>query len=151
LDGVRAYWNGQKLICKHAREIPTWFVEELPTDVSLDGELFLGPTTFEMLNFVLRTNKENPFWKQIRFMVYDIPNSKQPYEIRVRDISNLKLPDHVHVLDITRCRGNEHLHETLGNILQNGGQGLVANKYNSFYMAQTVDTLVKVKVILSSN
>jgi ATP-dependent DNA ligase len=40
LDGVRAYWNGQKLISRHSKEIlcPNWFTQEL-NKISLDGEL----------------------------------------------------------------------------------------------------------------
>ena len=29
---------------------PNWFIEELPKDISLDGELWMGRGTFEKLN-----------------------------------------------------------------------------------------------------
>ena len=44
MDGVRAYWNGEKLISKQAKDIscPNWFIEGLPKEVKLDGELWMG-------------------------------------------------------------------------------------------------------------
>ena len=148
-DGIRAYWNGQLFISKHGKEnsCPSWFIEEIPKDISLDGELWLSEgSNFELVNTILNSN-DGISWKNIYYIVFDSPNSNQPYESRMCDISNLKFyNNHIYVIDIERCRGNDHLQEYLMNILSNGGEGLMVNKPNSLYIGSRVDTLLKVKV-----
>ena len=45
LDGVRAHWDPKAGVVVsrqgNAFPVPKWFLDGLPTDVSLDGELFL--------------------------------------------------------------------------------------------------------------
>ena len=68
LDGVRAFWNGSMLISRHGSKMkcPGWFVEQLPKDFSLDGELWIGRGTFEILNGTLNSN-DSLGWKRIQF------------------------------------------------------------------------------------
>src|SRR3984957_16743962 len=154
-DGIRAYWNGQLFISKHGKEIscPSWFIEEIPKDISLDGELWLGEgSNFELVTTILNSNENDGIsWKNIYYMVFDSPNSNQPYESRMCKISNLKFynNNNIHVVNIERCRGNDHLQEYLTNILSNGGEGLMVNKPNSLYVAMRTDSILKVKVIIS--
>ena len=154
-DGVRAYWNGQLFISRYGKEIscPSWFIEEIPKDISLDGELCLGEgSNFELVKAILNSNNENDgiSWKNINYMVFDSPNSNQPYESRMCDISNhLKFfndNNNIHIVNIERCRGNDHLQEYLMNILSNGGEGLMVNKPNSLYVAIRTDSILKIKV-----
>ena len=44
LDGVRCVWNGEYMVTRNGNGFfpPDWFIEGLPTDTTLDGELFLG-------------------------------------------------------------------------------------------------------------
>jgi DNA ligase-1 len=147
LDGVRACWNGYTLISKHGKEVPcpTWFLNEFPDGISLDGELWLGRGTLELLNGAMQS-KGNELWGRISFVVFDIPISNGSYETRMRELSKLKLPNNVFLVDIERCSGNDHLKEKLGTILEQGGEGLMLNEPNSLYVASRTDSLLKVKV-----
>ena len=42
LDGVRAYWNGKTLFSRNGHKFnpPQWWIDALPKDMALDGELF---------------------------------------------------------------------------------------------------------------
>ena len=42
LDGVRCYWNGSKMYTRNGNLFypPKWFLEKLPKDLALDGELW---------------------------------------------------------------------------------------------------------------
>ena len=55
MDGVRAYWNGKKLMSRHGKDIecPSWFTEGLPIGVKLDGELWMGRESFDKLRGAL--------------------------------------------------------------------------------------------------
>lgn len=57
LDGIRAYWDGNKLWTRKGREIslPQEFFENFPK-IPLDGELFMGRNTYEQLMSIINTN-----------------------------------------------------------------------------------------------
>jgi DNA ligase-1 len=149
LDGARAFWNGQTMISKQGKMIacPSWFIEQLPKEIALDGELWLGRGNWELVMETLKSS-ENYLWENISFVTFDIPNSKDPFEIRARDLANIQFPKHVHVVNVEKCRGVDHLLEYFGNILESGGEGLMANKPESPYVQIRTDTLLKVKVII---
>ena len=48
-DGVRAIWDGSKLLSRQGNPIhaPNWFTEPLPKGVVLDGELWAGYGAFQ--------------------------------------------------------------------------------------------------------
>ena len=58
-DGIRAYWNCKILISRHGNKIsnPSWFIEEFPKDITLDGELWMGRGTFELLRGIINGYK----------------------------------------------------------------------------------------------
>jgi DNA ligase-1 len=135
------------LLSRHGKEIlcPAWFVEELPKDISLDGELWLGHGTLELLNGLLNSKESGVSWKSIFFITFDFPSSNNPYELRMRDMANLNLPSHVSVVNVEKCRGKDHIQARLAAMLEKGGEGLMANKPNSLYIASRTDRLLKVK------
>jgi DNA ligase-1 len=151
MDGVRAYWNGRCMISRYGKKIscPLWFLEGLPGNLTLDGELWLGRGNYEMLNSILLSSKESPLWKNISYVVFDLPSSKEPYEMRLQYLTNLKLPQHVNVVDIVECKGNDHLLLYLAEKMQQGAEGLMANKPLSLYVSRRTDTILKVKVRIS--
>ena len=58
MDGIRAYWNGEKLISKQDKEIscPNWFIEGFPKEMKLDGELWMGRGNLENIMSVLNSS-----------------------------------------------------------------------------------------------
>src|SRR5690348_4791102 len=82
LDGFRAYWNGKKLLSRSGKDIatPSWFTSTLPSNKSLDGELWMGRDTYEKLRAILNSavSMEDERWQQVKYMVFDLPGSKQP-------------------------------------------------------------------------
>jgi DNA ligase-1 len=154
LDGVRGFWNGKTMASRNAKEIrcPGWFTLELPKEKELDGELWLGRGTFEALNGVLQSNDLcNSTWKNISYMVFDLPKSCKTYEDRIRELLDLKLPNHVHVVNSRECKGRGHLEQCISEILEHGGEGIMANKPGSLYANIRTDSLLKVKVLRRSS
>lgn len=150
MDGIRAFWNGIMLISKNGTEIkcPHWFIEQLPKDISLDCELWGGRGTFETL--VGRLKSIDVEWERIHLMVFDLPNSGEPYEMRMRNLSNLILPSHVQIVNVDRCKSSEDIGKYLAIIVDLGGEGMMANKSNSIYNPMRVESLLKVKVSIIS-
>ncbi|ETS63010.1 hypothetical protein PaG_02782 [Moesziomyces aphidis] len=57
LDGVRAFWDGQRLYSRQKIEwnAPTWWKERLPKDITLDGELWMARGMFSQTSQICRT------------------------------------------------------------------------------------------------
>ena len=75
LDGVRAWWDGQRLVSRGGHEIraPGWFTAGLPAE-PLDGELWLGRGRFEDLSGTVRRRvPDDAAWRELRYRVFDLP------------------------------------------------------------------------------
>jgi DNA ligase-1 len=71
LDGARGYWNGHAILSRHGKiiECPKWFVEGLMSDVTLDGELWLGRGNFDLVAGLLNSKEDDLLWKSVSFMI----------------------------------------------------------------------------------
>jgi DNA ligase-1 len=59
LDGVRAYWDGKKLISRGGNifNVPEFFTEDFPSH-KLDGELWSKRGDFDRISSIVRTRGE---------------------------------------------------------------------------------------------
>ncbi|MEY3125508.1 MAG: hypothetical protein RLZZ573_2028, partial [Pseudomonadota bacterium] len=88
LDGVRALWDGHVLRFKSGRVIsaPLWFTAALPA-TPLDGELWMGRRSFDSLSgAVRRSTPVDSEWREVRYMVFDIPGGDARFAQRVARI-----------------------------------------------------------------
>src|SRR3954466_7228573 len=90
LDGVRAYWDGAKLVSRlgNTFHAPDWFIERLPAH-PLDGELFMERKSFQKTIAIVRRQDESDHWKKIRFLVFDLPAHGGEFEARHKALSTL--------------------------------------------------------------
>jgi len=144
MDGVRGYWDGQKLYSRAGNEFPAppFFIEGLP-NFPLDGELWMGRNTFEKLISTLKSKEGD--WKNVKYTVFDLPSSNEPYEARQEALKKIPLPAHVSRIEVIKCEGPKHLKEYVDTVMSTSGEGVIANAPNSPYVAGRVNTLVKVK------
>jgi DNA ligase-1 len=90
-DGYRAYWDGQQLLSRAGNRflLPDWFVENFPKQ-PMDGELWLGRGQFQTLASVVKSaDKDDPRWRQVRFMVFDLPAEQGSFDQRLRRLKSL--------------------------------------------------------------
>ena len=61
-DGVRAFWDGKNLWSRGGENIsaPSWFLQDFPNNIKLDGELWLGRNSgdFEKISALTRQKKD---------------------------------------------------------------------------------------------
>jgi DNA ligase-1 len=91
LDGVRALWDGQQLRFRSGRLIaaPAWFTAAWPAQ-ALDGELWMGRQTFDRLSgAVRRTTADDSEWRQVRYMVFDLPDPTLTFTERLARLRRL--------------------------------------------------------------
>jgi DNA ligase-1 len=149
LDGVRAFWDGHQFTSRRGNlfHVPDWFTAGLPT-MPLDGELWLGRKMFQRCVSIVRRQDKSELWRTVRFLVFDLPQVKAPFEERMAEIKEHLAsgrPEFAEALEQLRCRGTAHLREELARIEAQGGEGLMLRQPGSFYEAGRSNTLLKVK------
>lgn len=153
LDGVRAYWDGNRFISRLGNEYraPEWFVEGLPSE-PLDGELWLDRQMFQRTVSIVRRHDASDHWKEITYVVFDAPALASPFEhrqLQLRSWLGNGLP-HARVLDQHVCQGVDHLQRELDRVIGLGGEGLMLRQPQSLYEVGRSTTLYKVKTFLDA-
>ena len=150
LDGVRAYWDGERLRSRKGNPInaPPWFVAHFPR-VPLDGELWMGRGAFERLSGAVRRQRpDDAQWREIRFMVFDLPSSPATFDRRLqrlREMFETAASPYVALVEQFRVSGRAELMERLDRVVAGGGEGLMLHKGSSLYAAGRSDDLLKLK------
>ena len=148
-DGLRGFWDGRKLWSRKGRAIaaPDYFLAELPKDVALDGELWMGRGKFEETISAVLSQTPDERWKRVRFMVFDAPQAKGTFEQRMEFLRATLSAGNQFAKPViqTRCEGAAQLMAERDRIVSEGGEGLMLRKPESEYEAGRSPTLLKVK------
>ncbi|MDX2082529.1 MAG: DNA ligase [Rickettsiales bacterium] len=150
LDGVRGYWDGEKLISRQGNIInaPKWFTKCFPENV-MDGELWIARGKFELVSKIIRKEiQDENAWHQIHFMVFDLPNETEVFANRfkkLRRIIKLKHCPTLRYVDQFEIDEHSDLMKVLDLIVKNGGEGLMLHRKDSLYTPERNDNLFKLK------
>jgi DNA ligase-1 len=155
LDGVRAYWDGQRLRFRSGRPIaaPAWFTAGLPAR-ALDGELWLGRGRFaELSGLVRREAGDDRAWQQVRYMIFDLPGEQASFELRLRRLHEViaaaALP-WVQAVPQFRVDDEVALAATLARVVAGGGEGLMLHRADARWQAGRSDALLKLTPFLDA-
>jgi DNA ligase-1 len=150
LDGVRAYWDGKGRFLSRQGNVflaPDWFTRGLPS-IPLDGELWIDRKRFQPTVSIVRRQDAGRAWEGVKYVVFDAPDDRSPFEDRRREISRAVREDrcpYVRILYQAPCNGIDHLQQELSRIESLGGEGLMLRQPGSHYEAGRSHTLLKVK------
>lgn len=150
LDGVRAIWDGKVLRFRSGNEVkaPRWFIDSLPPQ-SLDGELWLGRGTFERLSGIVRREvPEDAEWRQVRYMIFELPGAPGSFSERAAAIRQLVQRQNVNWLrEIEQFSvvDRDDLLKKFKAVVKAGGEGLMLHRADSPYETGRSDTLLKMK------
>lgn len=151
LDGVRAYWDGRQLLTRggHRIHTPHWFTAPLPAQ-PLDGELWLGRGRFaEVSGLVRRHHPDEDAWREVRFMLFDMPNVQADFAQRLWVLKTwtaqarsswLQAVEHRHV------DSEAQLQQWLRDVVAAGGEGLMLRHAHGRYEASRSDAMLKLKL-----
>src|SRR5512140_2034794 len=149
LDGVRAYWDGARLISRLGNQYhaPDWFVASLPR-VPLDGELWAGRKKFQRAVSIARRQDRSDAWRELTYVVFDAPAVDGPFEQRLEVVQQqleAHRAAHARWHPHERCTGLDHLRAELARVEALGGEGLMMRQPSSKYEVGRSWTLRKVK------
>ncbi len=151
-DGVRALWDGKTLRFRSGQTIaaPPWFLAKLPTQ-PLDGELWLGRGRFEELSgFVRKLHPEDAEWRQIHYMIFELPDAPGPFIARAQRIQEIvaatEWPQLVAVPQF-RVKDRQELKSRLDEVVRAGGEGLMLHLAEAPYLTGRSDVLLKLKLL----
>lgn len=150
LDGVRGYWDGEKLLTRGGERIeaPGWFTAGWP-DFPLDGELWVGRGKFaSAVSIVRQQTPDDAAWRTLSFMVFDLPGHPGPFAERNAALKSLldglALP-WVRPVEQFKVADRAGLRNAFVRVVKNGGEGLMLHRAASLYQAGRSDDLLKLK------
>lgn len=148
-DGQRGYWDGRKLWTRQGNAIhaPDYFLAELPKDIALDGELWMGRGKFEETISTVGAQTPDDRWKKVRFMIFDAPQAEGTFERRTEFVRATLPKGNQFVVPVPqyRCEGTKHLLAERDRVVALGGEGLMLRQPESAYETRRSPTLLKVK------
>lgn len=151
LDGVRAYWDGEQLTTRSGQPIraPHWFTAPLPA-IPVEGELWIGRQRFSELSGIIRTEiPDDDQWKEIRYMIFDLPAFPGMFDQRKLAIENqikrinqpwISSPDYF------QLETQAQLDQRLKAISAAGAEGLMLHHKRAIYHSGRSDNLMKYKL-----
>ncbi len=150
LDGVRGRWDGRALWTRGGLPVqaPAWFTAGWPA-VPMDGELWLGRGRFEETSGNVRAgDADDRAWREMRFMVFDLPGAPGRFTDRVQRMRTLLDAAAVAWLRPVaqyRVRDGAELDALLATVVAAGGEGLMLHHEDSHYRVGRSDVLLKYK------
>ncbi|KJA20927.1 hypothetical protein HYPSUDRAFT_42528 [Hypholoma sublateritium FD-334 SS-4] len=152
LDGVRTYFDGSQFISRLGNPFtpPNWFLDKLPKDVTLDGELYGGRGEFQSTVSIVKT-VNSVHWKNISFQIFDIPSLPLPFEDRYAALRAKFGPGGTHASDQlilvehVLATSREHVLQRLKEVESLGGEGVMLRRAGSLYEGRRSSSLLKIK------
>lgn len=146
LDGVRAYWDGEKLISRGGYNFnpPKFFIKNFP-NFALDGELWTKRGDFENITSITKSGKG---WEKLTYNIFEVPKAEGNFSKRLFKIKNYLKDNptkYIKVIPQITCKSKKHLKETFEELIKNGAEGvMVKNPFVSFEEGRS-DNLLKLK------
>jgi DNA ligase-1 len=145
LDGIRAYWNGKKLLTRSGKIIhaPKWFTKDYPP-FEIDGELWSKRGDFENISSIVRDKVPTEKWKEIKHYIFEVPNAKGGLFERLSKVKPYQ-NSIIKIIPQIEIKNKKHLEKFLREIEKKGGEGVVVRDPKAPYIAKRTNKALKVK------
>ena len=147
LDGVRAYWDGEKFLSRNGNlfHAPIWFTEQMPK-VALDGELFIARGMFQKTVGIVRGKFGD--WSKIKFCVFDAPHVSGDFMARLQCAQDAIQGSTVaQIVEHITCTSQAHLDAFVSDLQAKGAEGVMLRNPRMAYEQKRTDNLLKIKQV----
>ena len=142
LDGVRAFWDGKRLISRSGKvfNAPDSFTRAFPS-FALDGELWTSRGDFEHIVSIVNTKDSNKRWNELTYNIFELPNQKGGLLERLDQVkpflsSRLKLIEQIKINDV------KEMEIYLKYVIKLGGEGIVVrNSSVPYYVGRKMNSV----------
>ena len=143
LDGVRAYWDGEKLISRNGKifKAPKFFTKDFPK-TKLDGELWTERGDFSHISSIVNTKLSKLKWKELTYNIFEVPNAVGSLKER---LSVVKESKYIKIIKQIKVEDKKYLYQFLKSIEKKGGEGVVVRDGTLNYYTGRNDNALKVK------
>ena len=148
LDGVRAYWDGKKLISRSGKifAVPSFFVKDFPK-YELDGELWSKRNDFSNIVSIVNKKIAHNRWNELTYNIFEVPNAKGNL---LQRLSKVQESQYIKVIKQVEVEDKKHLNVFLETIEKKGGEGVVVRNADLDYYAGRSNHALKVKSYLDA-
>lgn len=145
LDGIRAYWDGNKLLTRNGKEIhaPKWFTKAYPP-FEIDGELWTKRKDFENISSIVRDQVPSEQWIEVKHYIFEVPNATGDLRERLAKVKPYE-GKIIQIIPQIAIRDREHLADFHKNISSQGGEGVVVRDPSTPYINKRTNKALKLK------
>eukprot|EP00026_Physarum_polycephalum_P001288 Phypoly_transcript_01289.p1 GENE.Phypoly_transcript_01289~~Phypoly_transcript_01289.p1 ORF type:complete len:982 (+),score=115.84 Phypoly_transcript_01289:110-3055(+) len=152
-DGIRCCWHPilREVFTRSGRplQLPQEFAPTFGPNF-LDGEIWFGRGSFSESQVMLSGELESTDWCTVRLVVFDFPALEfqhLPFENRFSQLLNNTQPEHPIIITASRalCTSKERVLDSLYDVLEDSGEGLILRRPTSAYENVRSSELVKLK------
>jgi len=154
LDGVRGYWDGERLLSKQGNlfQPPPEFTKNFPK-FALEGELWGGRGTFEKTSGIVRKQKAHSGWLTLKFAIFDVPEAEGGFTDRL-EIAKAWFAahpaDYAFIITQQPVHNTQELKSELARVEKLGGEGLIVRRPDALYARGRSAQILKVKSYLDT-
>ncbi len=143
LDGIRAYWDGKKLISRNGKifSSPDFFTKDFPKH-KLDGELWTKRDNFSTVVSIVNKKKSHKKWSELTYNIFEVPDTKGNLLQRLNRVKETK---YIKIIGQIKVKDKEHLNIFLKTIENKGGEGVVVRDGDLAYYTGRNKNSLKVK------
>jgi len=148
LDGIRAYWDGKKLLSRggHVIHAPKWFLKGYPP-FAIDGELWSKRGEFEKISSIVRDRIPSEAWREIKHYIFEVPDVSGNLYVRLEKLTPY-VSERLKLVEQKKIVSKEQLKAFLQDVEAQGGEGVVVRDPNAPYIAKRTSKALKVKSFL---
>lgn len=148
LDGVRAYWDGKKLISRNGNifKAPAFFTKDFPK-TELDGELWSKRGDFSNVSSIVNTKNIRRHskldlesrWQTLTYNIFEVPNATGDLLQRLSDVKESK---YIKIIKQIEVKNKAQLDNFLKSVEAKGGEGVVVRDGSlNYYTGRNTNAL----------
>ena len=149
LDGIRGYWNGEKLMTRKGVPLnpPSWFIKNFPA-FELDGELWSKRGDFEFIQSTVLDKNPGNGWEKITYNIFEVPNEKGNFLLRLKKAAawfEVHKNTHIRIIPQLRIKNRSDLDLFFDAVQSKGGEGVIVKDPEMLYHTGRSVHVLKIK------